>query len=98
MKLGKRTAKLLGEAMVLGFVEGSHWGQANPRQLGDDDRFPKDAEIVFRVLAASTSFRDLYPTLSKLDEAKAADAERRRESMEQIKQLMAQRAEQNGER
>lgn len=93
MKLGKRTAKLLGEAIVLAFVEGSRWGQSHPRKLGDDDEFPRDREIVEQTLAASTSFRDVYPTLSKLDEAQEIAAARRAASVEFLKQLMAQRGE-----
>lgn len=81
MKIGKRTAKLLREAIVLAHVEGSRWSQCH----GRDDEYPTDAEIVAQVLAASVTFADLYPTLSKTEEAQAADAERRRRSLELLK-------------
>lgn len=90
MRIGPRTAKLLREAIVLAHVEGMRYGRATK----SDDPYPRDADIVELVLAASVGFRDLYPTLSRLDEAKAADAERRRQSIELTKLLMAQREEQ----
>lgn len=67
MKLGKRTARLVREAAVLGFVHGSRWGQANPRVLSAKEQFPRDSEIVADVLWASKSFRDLYPTLCRAE-------------------------------
>jgi hypothetical protein len=88
VRVGPRTAKLLREAIVLAYVEGTR----RPAEQGVP--FPKDSDIVSLVLAASVGFRDLYPTLSKLDEAKAADAERRRQSIERIKHLMARAKEQ----
>lgn len=88
MKIGPHTAKLLREAIVLAYVEGTR----HPTEQGVP--FPKDSDIVSLVLASSVGFRDLYPTLSKLDEAKAADAERHRQSIERIKHLMARTKEQ----
>lgn len=85
MKLGKRTAKLLREAIVLAHVEGAQWGQVH----GRDATYPKDSDVVRRVLTAAVSFSDLYPTLAKLDEAQAADAERRRESVEFLAAFVA---------
>jgi hypothetical protein len=87
-RIGPRTAKLLREAIVLAYVEGTRC----PAEPGVP--FPKDSEIVSLVLASSVGFRDLYPTLSRLDEAKAADAERRQQAIEWINHLMAQTKEQ----
>jgi hypothetical protein len=98
VKIGPRTAKLLREAILLAHVHGSCWGQANPRQLGGDDDYPKDSEVVRQVLVSATRNADKFPTLAKLDVAQEADARHRQAFTEEIKQLMAQRAEQNGER
>jgi hypothetical protein len=73
VKLGKRTAKLLREAIVLAHVEGARWGQCHDR----DAEYPADSDVVFRVLSAAAVLNDIYPTLSKLEEAQAADQERR---------------------
>lgn len=63
MILGKRTAKLVREAIVLAHVEGAHWAGYS----GGGDGYPKDSEVVKRVLRASKSLRDLYPNLSKVE-------------------------------
>lgn len=84
MKVGKRTAKLLREAMVLAFVEGSRWGEYR----GNDDEFPTDSSIVARVLSASVSMSDLYPMLSKTEDAQAADAERRHRQLQFLSALV----------
>lgn len=98
MKIGPRTARLLREAIVLAHVHGSPWGQANPRQLGGNDDYPKDSDVVRQVLISATRNADKFPTLAKLDVAQEADAQHRQACTEELKQLMAQRAEQNGER
>ncbi len=74
MKLGKRTAKLLREAIVLAYVEGHHHGQYAER----DEEFPKDSEIVRTVLISATRLEGQFPTLSRLDAAQKADEEYRR--------------------
>lgn len=84
MKIGKRTAQLLREAIVLAHVEGMRYGRSSE----PDDPYPKDSDVVAHVLAASVSFRTIYPTLSKLDEAREADAERRRQSTEMLRHLL----------
>lgn len=84
MKIGKHTAKLLREAIVLAYVEGACWGRANDREV----KHPRDSEVVNRVLSASVSFSDLYPTLSKLDVAREADAARRAETAAFLKAMM----------
>lgn len=63
MKLGKRTAKLVREAIVLGHVEGARWAGYH----GGGDGYPRDSEVVAKVLWASQSFSDVYPTLSKVE-------------------------------
>ena len=87
-KLGRRTTKLLRETMVLAYVEDSRWGQCHGGR--GHDEFPSDDAIVARVLAAAASFADLYPTLSKTEEAHTADDERRRRSMELLAVLVNQ--------
>jgi hypothetical protein len=62
MRLGKRTAKLVREAMVLGFVEGA-WAETT----GLGATIPPDREIVIRVLRAARAHPDLYPSLSKVE-------------------------------
>lgn len=62
MKLGKRTAKLVREAMVLAFVEGAY---AESAGLGA--KIPPDRDIVIRVLRAARANADLYPSLSKVE-------------------------------
>ena len=55
---------------MLGFVNGSRWGQATPRKLysdGADEQYPRDSAVVFGVLRAAKSFSDIYPGLSKVD-------------------------------
>lgn len=88
-KLGKRTAKLLREAIVLAHVEGVRWGQVHAR----DDEYPSDSQVLARVLAAAVSFSDLYPTLSKLDEAKAARAAQQRTFIQDVLELMQSKQE-----
>jgi hypothetical protein len=98
VKIGPRTAKLIREAIVLAHVHGSRWGQANPRQLDGNDDYPSDSEVVRQVLISATRNADKFPTLAKLDVAQEADAKHRQAFTEGIKQLMAELAEQNGER
>ncbi len=83
MRLGKRTAKIVREAIVLAHVEGARWaGHVDP------DNYPKDSTVVRRVLAAASNMPDLYPHLSRLDEAQEADTEMREESVARIAALM----------
>lgn len=88
VKVGKRTAKLLREAMVLAFVEGSRWGQYHGKSRADDD-FPADLAIVRRVLEASVMFADLYPALSRTDDAQAADDARRERALEFLRTMVS---------
>jgi hypothetical protein len=62
MKLGKRTAKLVHEAIVLAHVEGAHWAGYS----GGGEGYPRDSDVVAHVLRASKFLGDLYPTLSKV--------------------------------
>jgi hypothetical protein len=64
MKLGKRTAKLVREAIVLAHVEGAHWGRYGGDAPG---AYPRDSDVVDRVLYAATRMPDLYPTLSRVE-------------------------------
>jgi hypothetical protein len=83
-KLGKRTEKLVREAMVMAFVQGTRWGRATTW----DDKVPRDSEIVHRVLVSAVRNSDLYPTLSKLDAALEADAAQREQGIADIVALM----------
>ncbi|WP_033288273.1 hypothetical protein [Amycolatopsis jejuensis] len=65
MILGKRTAKLVREAIVLAHVHGVLWGHAFPRSSGEP--YPKDSAVVAKVLRAAKSHRDLYPTLARVE-------------------------------
>jgi hypothetical protein len=70
MRVGKRTARLVAEAMVLAFVQGSRWGQVHPLTLSDEEAkeaFPKDSQIIAGVLRDARSFRDTFPTLSRAE-------------------------------
>lgn len=62
MKLGKRTAKLVREAAVMGYVHGFRHGAYAP-----EDPFPKDSAIVFVVLDAAKRNKNLYPTLGLVE-------------------------------
>lgn len=64
MKLGKRTERLVREAMVLGFVEGVRWAGG---LVGDLDDYPPDSAVQRRVYKAAHKFNDLYPLLSKVE-------------------------------
>lgn len=60
MKLGKRTARLVREAAVLGFVNGA-WS------VGFEPPIPPDMTILADVLRAARSNADLYPALSRAE-------------------------------
>jgi hypothetical protein len=67
--IGPRTAKLLWEAMVLGYANGAWDGTPRDKRGGvDRARYPKDSEIVASVLRSAKSQKDLYPTLGRLAE------------------------------
>jgi hypothetical protein len=71
MRLGKRTTRLVREAIVLGFVEGAHWGRFWDGQI--EGVYPKDSAVVARVLRAARSNRDLYPMLGRVDQDQYAN-------------------------
>jgi hypothetical protein len=96
VKVGKRTAKLLREAMVLAYVEGSRWGQCHPDCHGEAS-FPTDSQIVQQVVVASVAFRDLYPTLSRIDDAQSADVQRRRRELELLTVMMDRARDSDGD-
>jgi hypothetical protein len=64
VKVGKRTAKLIREAAVLGFVNGAFWAGYNHR---DPSIYPKDSAVLDQVLRSAQSNSDLYPTLSRAE-------------------------------
>ena len=68
MKIGKRTAKLIREAAVMGFVQGSMWGEVQGyKPRAERSPHPKDSEVLDRVMRGARKFPDLYPTLSKVE-------------------------------
>jgi hypothetical protein len=64
VKIGKRTTKLLREAIVLAHVEGAFWAGYTPT---GDDPYLKDSVVVANVLRSARSNRDLYPLLSRVE-------------------------------
>lgn len=63
MKLGKRTAKLVREAAIAGFVAGNYFG---PPPLTRTEEFPLDAEIWVLTLRTARKFPDIYPILKNV--------------------------------
>lgn len=64
MILGRRTAKLVREAIVLAHVEGAFWAGYSPSA---EDPYPRDSDVVARVLRSAKSNRDIYPVLSRVE-------------------------------
>ena len=65
--IGPRTAKLLWQAMVLGYANGAWDGTPRTERGGiDRARYPKDSAIVAGVLRSAKSQKDLYPDLARL--------------------------------
>jgi hypothetical protein len=67
--VGKRTAKLLREAIVLAHVHGARWGRYYENPM---DQYPSDSSVVEGVLRAARANKDLYPTLGRLSERLAS--------------------------
>lgn len=63
--LTERETRLIREAAVMGYVQGT--------QAGRDVPVPRDSDIVRSVLLAADTFDDLYPTLSRLGRATVPD-------------------------
>jgi hypothetical protein len=74
--LGKRTAQLLRDAIVLAHVEGWWWGRG---ALTEGERYPKDSEVIASVLYAASRMKDQYPTLGRLADRLDAEARAKRE-------------------
>jgi hypothetical protein len=68
--IGKRTARLLREAIVLAHVEGWWWESGRAKE----EPYPKDSEIVARVLYSASRMQDQYPALGRLA-ARLAEAD-----------------------
>lgn len=67
MKLGTRTSKLVREAIVLGYAAGANSGVCKESWDAMMADYPKDSEVVKRVLRDAQAFSDLYPTLAKVE-------------------------------
>jgi hypothetical protein len=76
--IGKRTARLLRDAIVLAHVEGVWWGRAVPRG-SQEDQYPKDSEVIAKVLEAARRNKDHYGALGRLAERLDAHARAQRE-------------------
>lgn len=63
MRLGKRTAKIVREAAIAGFVAGNRYG---PSLVADEVEYPTDPEIWVFTLRTARSFPDLYPILKNV--------------------------------
>lgn len=90
MKLGKRTARLVREAAIMGFVHGAMWGRVQGRRQvrnDEEDQFPRDSDILLRVMRGARSNGDLYPLLSKAD-IEGVQVERTEEEWDLLRQLM----------
>lgn len=95
MRLGKRTAKLVREAAVLGFANGAYWA-ADRTWSEVEANYPKDTAVVVDVVRAARNNADLYPTLSKVeidDETATALAAIDSVRMAVLRSLLAERSE-----
>jgi hypothetical protein len=74
VRLGKRTARLVRQAAVAGFVNGTRFAQG--RSLSDvEANFPGDTWVVVQMLRTARAHPDLYPTMAKVESVdEAADA------------------------
>lgn len=77
--IGKRTARLLRDAIVLAHVEGSWWARGRER-ADQEDQYPKDSEVIARVLYSASRMKDQYPALGRLADRLEADARAKEES------------------
>lgn len=67
MRLGKRTAKLVAEAIVLAHARGAQFGKFDPDWTGNRENYPADSVVIDAVLHDAKSFKDIYPTLSQVE-------------------------------
>lgn len=92
MKLGKRTAKLVREAAIAGFVAGNRYG---PDPTEPPDGFPNDTQIWIYTLRVARKCEDVYPSLARVawesDELKAHDERVTAETLEYMKAVVAER-------
>jgi len=91
VRLGKRTARLVRQAAVAGFVNGTRFAQG--RTAGEvDAEFPRDSVIVAGVLRTARAHSDNFPTLAKVesvdDAADAAEAEIKAEGLAMLQHLI----------
>lgn len=84
MRLGKRTAKLVREAAIAGFVAGNCYG---PPRTADEVEYPSDPEIWVFTLRVARKFPDIYPTLKTVvqeSEELAEDDRRARAAADEL--------------
>jgi hypothetical protein len=87
MKLGKRTARLVREAAIAGFVAGNRYGS--------HALLPADSAIWLAALWVASDFPDLYPTLSVVARGSEELAEEERRQRAATAEFLQQRL--NGE-
>lgn len=69
MKIEGEVARLVREAAVLGFVQGSVWGKsvAFVEKGGVHEQHPKDSAVVREVLKAAHRMPETFPALAEVD-------------------------------
>lgn len=77
--ISKRTARLLRDAIVLAHVEGMWWARATPDRKEQMDQYPKDSEVISKVLYSASRMKDAYPALGRLADRLDAHARAQRE-------------------
>lgn len=76
LAMTRRERRLVREAAVMGFVQGIQFGEAQAsarhakgtamEQFLHESSFPRDHEILLRVLSGCDAHSDLYPVISHL--------------------------------
>lgn len=91
MRLGKHTARLVRQAAVAGFVNGTRYAQGCTAAEVDAG-FPRDSYIVASVLRTARAHGDNFPTLAKVESvdeaADAAEAEMKAGGIAMLRAIM----------
>lgn len=102
MKVEGEVARLVREAAVLGFVQGSVWGKsvAFVEKGGVREQHPKDSAVVREVLKAAHRMRETFPALAGVDleglTGEGIWAEDTASANAVVRALMAERQEKTG--
>lgn len=96
VKLGKRTARLVREAAIAGFIAGNRLG---PPRTSNDVEYPTDAAIWVATLRTARFARENFPTLSAVaresEELAEDDRRARAATVELLNAIMAVRDPKN---